>query len=78
MAYLIGHPASSPTLTAVIPGAPGGIPIGGPTRGPMPANAQAIVVDGTPIRVVIYALSAAAGLWALRLAGFKFNVGVSS
>lgn len=36
------------------------------------------IVDGTPVRVVVLALSAAAGLAALKMAGFKFNVGVSA
>lgn len=36
------------------------------------------VIDGTPVRVVVLALSAAAGLTALRMAGFKFNVAVSA
>lgn len=35
-------------------------------------------VNGTPVRVVVIALAAAAGLTALRLAGFRFNVGVSA
>lgn len=37
-----------------------------------------VVVDGTPIRLVILAGAAALGVWALRQAGFRFNVGVSS
>jgi ABC-type Fe3+-citrate transport system substrate-binding protein len=37
-----------------------------------------VSVDGTPMRVVALALSAAASLAALRWAGFRFNVGVSS
>lgn len=41
-------------------------------------NGSVVVVDGTPIRVVILALSAAAGLTILKWAGFKFNVGVSN
>lgn len=36
------------------------------------------IVDGTPVRVVVLALSAAAGLTALKVAGFKFNIGVSA
>jgi hypothetical protein len=35
------------------------------------------VIDGTPVRVVVLALSAALGLTAMRMAGFRFNVGVS-
>jgi len=37
-----------------------------------------VVIDGTPIRVVVLAIAAAAGLTALRMAGIKFNVGVTS
>jgi hypothetical protein len=37
-----------------------------------------LVIDGTPLRVVVLAFAAAAGLTALRLGGFRFNVGVSS
>lgn len=63
--------------------------VGVPTMVSMPnANTQAIpgsdgsrqmvVIDGTPVRVVVLALAAAVGLTALRWAGFKFNVGVSA
>ena len=49
------------------------------TTGVNPVDANfAKVIDGTPVRVVVLALSAAAGLTALRMAGFKFNVGVST
>lgn len=48
---------------------------GGVTPGASPADLT--VIDGTPIRVVVLALSAAAGLWALKIAGLRFNVGVS-
>lgn len=41
-------------------------------------SAGAVVIDGTPLRVVVFALAAGAGLVALRLGGFRFNVGVSS
>lgn len=41
-------------------------------------TANRIVIDGTPVRVVVLALAAAAGLTALRWAGFKFNIGVSA
>lgn len=43
-----------------------------------PQMGDAVVIDGTPVRVVILCLAAAAGLTALRLGGFRFNVGVSS
>lgn len=41
-------------------------------------GAGTIVVDGTPVRVVMLALSAAAAITALKWAGFRFNVGVSN
>lgn len=59
-----------------------GSPVGytQPTAAPAvaaPAGAGAtLVVDGTPVRVVMLALAAAAGIAALRWAGFRFNVGV--
>ncbi len=37
-----------------------------------------VTVDGTPMRVVALAGAAAVSLAALRWAGFRFNVGVSS
>lgn len=43
---------------------------------PGAAFATSVVVDGTPMRVAVLGVSAAIGLWALRKAGFKFNVGV--
>lgn len=36
------------------------------------------VIDGTPIRVVIICLAAAAGLFALSAAGLKFSIGAST
>lgn len=45
--------------------------------GPSAQVSTAVVVDGTPMRVVMLAGVAAASLWLLRKAGFKFNVGVS-
>jgi hypothetical protein len=39
---------------------------------------QVAIIDGTPVRVAIITLSAAVGLVALRMAGFRFNVGVSN
>lgn len=35
------------------------------------------VIDGTPVRVVILCLAAAAGLMALRAGGLKFSIGAS-
>lgn len=48
--------------------------------GPMIANASPSItaIDGTPIRVVVLALAAAAGLTALKMAGIRFNIGVST
>lgn len=48
---------------------------GGETVGVSAPNT--VVIDGTPVRVVVLALAAAAGLTALRWAGFRFNIGVS-
>lgn len=42
------------------------------------AMTDTVVVDGTPLRVVVICLAAAAGLTALRWGGFRFNVGVST
>lgn len=70
MAFLNGLQAGP--VYAVPPGT------GGPVNSAPTMQNQAVVIDGTPVRVVTYALAAAAGLWALRLAGFKFNVGVSA
>jgi hypothetical protein len=46
----------------------------------MVANASPTIaaIDGTPIRVVVLALAAAAGLTALKMAGIRFNIGVST
>ena len=44
----------------------------------VPSTTIPSVIDGTPVRVVTLALASAAGLWALKLAGFRFNVGVSA
>jgi hypothetical protein len=55
-----------------------------PTRAPnepprtLGSGTDTIVVDGTPVRVVVLALAAAAALTALRFGGIRFNVGVSS
>lgn len=60
-----------------------GAPVGGPAAGELgvgvTAGAElAINRDGTPSRVAGILLLSAAGLAALKLAGFRFNVGVSS
>jgi hypothetical protein len=75
VAYLNGHPNQRVVGVPMAVGAPT-VGIGGPaTAGSAPAMT---IIDGTPVRVVVMALSAAAGLFALRMAGFKFNVGVSN
>jgi hypothetical protein len=75
MTVLAGHPNNAATYVPT--GVGGGIPVGGPVNGPLTSEPNAIVIDGTPVRVVVLAFAAAAGLVALRLAGFRFNVGVS-
>lgn len=72
MAHLMGHPSQSAPVMAPVQ------VIGGPTATAPTMQTQGIVIDGTPVRVVLYAVCAAAGLVALRWGGFKFNVGVSS
>lgn len=44
----------------------------------MDAGTGTHVIDGTPVRVVAIALAAAAGLAAFKLAGWRFNIGVST
>lgn len=41
-------------------------------------TASVVTIDGTPVRVVVLAFAAAAGLVAFKMAGVKFNVGVSA
>ena len=64
--------ASNPLITGAI-GAPASVN----GRGPSASASTAVVVDGTPMRVAALGVGAALALWALRKAGFKFNVGVS-
>ncbi len=79
MPVLNGHPSMGTTFAPTAMASPaGGIPIGGPTMSPPQMQTRSVIVDGTPVRVVVYSLAAAAGLLALRMAGFKFNVGVSA
>lgn len=42
-------------------------------NGGSPTTELPAVIDGTPVRVVVIALSAAAGLLALQWAGFRFT-----
>lgn len=41
-----------------------------------PVASGSLVVDGTPVRVAAVVIAAAAGIVALRWAGFKFNVAI--
>lgn len=72
MAYLSGH---SPGVGYVA--APQGAYANGAVNATSPTTNMPAVIDGTPVRIVIIALSAAAGLVALHWAGFRFHVGVS-
>lgn len=71
MAALMGHTRS----TVFIPG-----PAGQDTSSNRmtPTTTFPSVIDGTPVRVVVLALSAAVGLVALHAAGFRFSLGVSA
>ncbi len=44
--------------------------------GPSAQFSTAVVVDGTPMRVAMLGIAAGVVVFALRKAGFKFNVGV--
>lgn len=69
----------------------GALPTGGPAQyagapapptdtGAAPGSADLIpgVIDGTPIRLAFMALAAAGGLYAFKLAGFRFTVTAST
>lgn len=80
MAFLNGH--SMPVYGMTPYGAPGG-GASSPSAAAQPARMMDVArgfggVNGTPVRIVTIAFAAAAGLWAIKLAGFKFNVGVSA
>lgn len=67
---------------AFVPGPAGTAPAAGranpaTSSGQSPTTHVPAVIDGTPVRVVVLAGAAAAGLWALHLSGFRFNVAVS-
>jgi hypothetical protein len=63
-----------------VPGSASGNPANGSIHAPAVAPSTTLpdVIDGTPVRVVVLALSAAAGIMALHMAGFRFNLGVSA
>jgi hypothetical protein len=63
---------------APAPGA-GNVPPAPPNlTGMDPAGNVPDIIDGTPVRVGVIALSAAMGLLALRMVGVRFSVGVST
>lgn len=49
-----------------------------PSGAAFDASAGRVVIDGTPVRVVMLAAGAALGVMAFKWAGVKFNVGVSA
>lgn len=49
-----------------------------PSGALMDDSRNLVVIDGTPIRVVVLAGAAALAIMALRWSGFRFNVGVST
>jgi hypothetical protein len=49
-----------------------------PSGAAFDASADRIVIDGTPVRVVMLVATASLVVLALRWSGFRFNVGVSS
>lgn len=72
MASLAGYNGLGMPVVTAVPGS---------ANGELPgtdASRNMVVIDGTPIRVVVIAIAAAAGLTALRWAGFKFNVAAST
>jgi hypothetical protein len=81
MAFLNGH--SMPVYGSTPYGAPGP-GAAAPSAATQPARVMDAArggfsgVNGTPVRIVTIAFAAAAGLFALKLSGFKFNVGVSA
>ncbi len=81
MGFLQGH--SVPVYGQVPYGAAGGA-AAAPSAAQQPARIMDasrggfVGVNGTPVRIVVLAFAAAAGLTALKLAGFRFNVGVSA
>jgi hypothetical protein len=72
MAYLVGHSRGAGYVQA-----PQGAYANGAVNAVSPTTNMPAVIDGTPVRIVVLALSAAAGLVALHWAGFRFQVGVS-
>lgn len=48
-----------------------------PSGAAFDAAADRVIIDGTPVRLVMLAGAAALGVYAFKWAGVKFNVGVS-
>jgi hypothetical protein len=65
------YPTAMPVVAA-------GVDNSRPSGAIMDDNRNLLVIDGTPIRVVVLAASAALAIMALRWSGFRFNVGVST
>lgn len=78
MAFLNGHNQS---VQMVGVAAPAAVPVAGDTTrhaGATTTGTGAQIIDGTPVRVGVIALMAAGGLLAFKMAGLRFNVGVSA
>jgi hypothetical protein len=80
MAFIPGHGTGINPQVMVGSGVAGGSGASRNTGGVVPgySSTDVAVIDGTPVRVVVLAFAAAAGLWALKIAGFRFNIGVSA
>lgn len=79
MAHLAGHSKGAQYVTVQNPAAANQVGVGGPTSGATTDGLTGTsIIDGTPVRVVVLALAAAGGLFALKTAGLRFNVGVSA
>lgn len=77
MGFLSGHSQGAQYVRVTTPQAPQ-VAVGGPTNGATTDGMNTGIIDGTPVRVAVLVLAAAAGLLALKTAGLRFNVGVSA
>jgi hypothetical protein len=79
MAHLVGHSSGVQYIQTLNPAtADGSVSVGGPTTTATSSGTGTNIIDGTPVRVGVLAFAAAAGLWAFKMAGLRFNVGVSA
>lgn len=78
MAWLNGHSSDVQYITTVAPAVDAGAGSPGQPSTGTTTGTGTNVIDGTPVRVVVLALAAAGGLFALKAAGLRFNVGVSA